>query len=95
MHKDFDHSAKSYLVSSDLKTGEALEYLKNYFKIKKFINHSDIVAAANHFTKVFKSFIFGLDTTYNILPLRGRSEYLRFKDNTFDLVTLQNCHAPF
>lgn len=87
MHKDFDHSAKNYLVSSDHKTGEDLEYL---------IYHLDIIAAADHFTKVFKSyFIFGLDTTHNILPLRGRSEYLQFKDNTFDLVTLQNCHAPF
>lgn len=98
MHEDFDHSAKNYLVSSDHKTGEDLEYLKNYFRLKKFKYHLDIATAAGHFTKIFKSdFIFGLDTsmnmlktaseTYNILPLRGRSEYLPFKENSFDLVT--------
>lgn len=98
MSEDFDHSAKNYLISSDHKTGEDLEYVRSYFKNETFGYHLDIATAAGHFTKGFNSdLIFGLDMsinmlktaseTYNIIPVEGQSESLPFKNNSFDIVT--------
>jgi ubiquinone/menaquinone biosynthesis C-methylase UbiE len=94
----FDNSSYNYLKSSDHKTGDDLKYAHRYFYNKIFKHKLDIATGAGHFTKVFDSekttisdisFNMLLTAKQNFNPMHAvlcQSEYLPFKNETFDLI---------
>jgi ubiquinone/menaquinone biosynthesis C-methylase UbiE len=94
---NFDISSLNYLNSSDHKTGDDLNYVKEFFKNYNFHILLDIATAAGHFTTVFNSkYKVAVDLSFNMLktsmnefqtiPVLTQSEKLPFKDKIFDIV---------
>lgn len=94
---NFDISSLNYLNSSDHKTGDDLNYIKNFFKNYNFHMLLDVATAAGHFTTAFNSsYKVCVDLSFNmlktsvnefqIIPVLGQSEEFPFKDKIFDIV---------
>ncbi|WP_022670246.1 methyltransferase domain-containing protein [Hippea alviniae] len=100
----FDKNAWNYLVSSDHRVGEDLEFIRVYFKGLKFEKLLDIASGAGHFANIFdaNSKVIS-DISLNMLKtakkhygfeqvVRCDAMNLPFKDNSFDIAT---CRIAF
>ncbi len=94
----FDKAALNYFISSDHKRGEDLEFVKLYFKNKKFERFLDIASATGHFAKVLNAKMKIItDMSFNMLKtakerngfkniVMCNAENLPFKNFIFDIV---------